>query len=234
MHVADPAIGILGANAIVGAGMPLAVGAALASKLLKQRPRRRLVLRRGRRQPGRRSTSRSTSPRSGTCRSSSCARTTSTPSSPTAARMTRVPSVVERCRAYGVDAERRRRQRRRGGVRGRVERGRSAAATGDGPRPDRGRDLPLARPLRGRRPALQARGRGRGLERPRPADASPARSSSAPGSRPRRGLQELARRGAGRRRGRRGSRARRRRRPRSRRRMSMSIATEPRRATWTR
>src|SRR3954466_5937419 len=26
MHVADPAIGILGANAIVGAGMPLAVG----------------------------------------------------------------------------------------------------------------------------------------------------------------------------------------------------------------
>src|SRR6201991_4943767 len=36
MHVADPAIGILGANAIVGAGMPLAVGAALASKLRKQ------------------------------------------------------------------------------------------------------------------------------------------------------------------------------------------------------
>ena len=36
MHVADPAIGILGANAIVGAGMPLAVGAALASKLLAQ------------------------------------------------------------------------------------------------------------------------------------------------------------------------------------------------------
>jgi TPP-dependent pyruvate/acetoin dehydrogenase alpha subunit len=36
MHVADPAIGILGANAIVGAGMPLAVGAALSSKLLGQ------------------------------------------------------------------------------------------------------------------------------------------------------------------------------------------------------
>ena len=36
MHVADPALGILGANAIVGAGMPLAVGAALTSKLLKQ------------------------------------------------------------------------------------------------------------------------------------------------------------------------------------------------------
>ena len=36
MHVADPQIGILGANAIVGAGMPLAVGAALSSKLLDQ------------------------------------------------------------------------------------------------------------------------------------------------------------------------------------------------------
>jgi TPP-dependent pyruvate/acetoin dehydrogenase alpha subunit len=36
MHVADPAIGILGANAIVGAGIPLAAGAALSSKLLRQ------------------------------------------------------------------------------------------------------------------------------------------------------------------------------------------------------
>jgi TPP-dependent pyruvate/acetoin dehydrogenase alpha subunit len=36
MHVADPAVGILGANAIVGAGIPLATGAALSSKLLRQ------------------------------------------------------------------------------------------------------------------------------------------------------------------------------------------------------
>ncbi len=36
MHVADPAVGILGANAIVGAGIPLATGAALASKTLGQ------------------------------------------------------------------------------------------------------------------------------------------------------------------------------------------------------
>lgn len=36
MHVADPSVGILGANAIVGAGIPLAVGAALSSKLLEQ------------------------------------------------------------------------------------------------------------------------------------------------------------------------------------------------------
>ena len=33
MHVADATVGILGANAIVGAGVPLAAGAALTSKL---------------------------------------------------------------------------------------------------------------------------------------------------------------------------------------------------------
>jgi pyruvate dehydrogenase E1 component alpha subunit len=36
MHVSDPRRGVLGANAIVGASMPLAVGAALSSKLLGQ------------------------------------------------------------------------------------------------------------------------------------------------------------------------------------------------------
>jgi TPP-dependent pyruvate/acetoin dehydrogenase alpha subunit len=36
MHVADPSVGILGANAIVGAGIPLAVGAALSSVRLGQ------------------------------------------------------------------------------------------------------------------------------------------------------------------------------------------------------
>jgi TPP-dependent pyruvate/acetoin dehydrogenase alpha subunit len=36
MHIADPAHGVLGANAIVGASLPLAVGAAMSSKLLSQ------------------------------------------------------------------------------------------------------------------------------------------------------------------------------------------------------
>jgi TPP-dependent pyruvate/acetoin dehydrogenase alpha subunit len=36
MHIADPAKGMLGANAIVGASLPLAVGAALSSKRLGQ------------------------------------------------------------------------------------------------------------------------------------------------------------------------------------------------------
>ncbi|WP_033289733.1 thiamine pyrophosphate-dependent dehydrogenase E1 component subunit alpha [Amycolatopsis jejuensis] len=34
MHVADPALGILGANAIVGAGVPIALGGALAAQVL--------------------------------------------------------------------------------------------------------------------------------------------------------------------------------------------------------
>jgi TPP-dependent pyruvate/acetoin dehydrogenase alpha subunit len=34
MHVADPRLGVLGANAIVGASLPLAVGAGMSSKLL--------------------------------------------------------------------------------------------------------------------------------------------------------------------------------------------------------
>jgi TPP-dependent pyruvate/acetoin dehydrogenase alpha subunit len=35
MHVADPSVGILGANAIVGAGIPIATGAGLSSKILR-------------------------------------------------------------------------------------------------------------------------------------------------------------------------------------------------------
>ncbi|MCW3013062.1 MAG: Acetoin dehydrogenase component alpha-subunit [Solirubrobacterales bacterium] len=36
MHIADPSHGVIGANAIVGASLPLAVGAGLSSKLLHQ------------------------------------------------------------------------------------------------------------------------------------------------------------------------------------------------------
>jgi pyruvate dehydrogenase E1 component alpha subunit len=35
MHIADPRLGILGANGIVGAGLPIATGAGLSAKLLK-------------------------------------------------------------------------------------------------------------------------------------------------------------------------------------------------------
>jgi TPP-dependent pyruvate/acetoin dehydrogenase alpha subunit len=35
MHIADPSLGILGANGIVGAGLPIATGAGMSAKLLK-------------------------------------------------------------------------------------------------------------------------------------------------------------------------------------------------------
>ena len=84
MHVADPSRGVLGANAIVGASLPLAVGAACrASCAARDGSRSRSSARaRSTRAP---STSRSTWRRSGTCRCCSSARTTSTPSSRTAA-----------------------------------------------------------------------------------------------------------------------------------------------------
>src|SRR5260370_32857806 len=36
MHIMDPSNGVLGANAIVGGGIPMTVGAALAARYLKQ------------------------------------------------------------------------------------------------------------------------------------------------------------------------------------------------------
>ena len=48
MHIADPTIGIFGANGIVGAGLPIAVGAATAAQLRARRQRGGGVLRRRR------------------------------------------------------------------------------------------------------------------------------------------------------------------------------------------
>jgi len=39
MHIADPDVGIFGANGIVAAGVPIAGGAALAAKLRRLRSR---------------------------------------------------------------------------------------------------------------------------------------------------------------------------------------------------
>src|SRR5258707_6162879 len=39
MHIADPAIGIFGANGIVGAGLPIAAGGAAAARLRRDGPR---------------------------------------------------------------------------------------------------------------------------------------------------------------------------------------------------
>ena len=67
MHIADPARGNLGANGIVGGGLPIAVGAAFSAK---RRGTARSPSRSSATAPITRArfTSRSTSPRSGSCR----------------------------------------------------------------------------------------------------------------------------------------------------------------------
>ena len=104
MHVADPAIGILGANAIVGAGMPLAVGAALSSKLLGQNRVAVSFFGEGAVNQGSFHESLNLAaiwdlPVIFLCENNVYAEFSDS------RRMTRVPSVVERCKAYGVHAE---------------------------------------------------------------------------------------------------------------------------------
>src|SRR5690242_14153852 len=103
MHVADPAIGILGANAIVGAGMPLATGAALSSKLLGQGRVAVTFFGEGAVNQGTFHESLNLAaiwalPVVFLCENNVYAEFSDS------RKMTRVPSVVERCRAYGVDA----------------------------------------------------------------------------------------------------------------------------------
>ena len=52
MHIADFEIGMLGANGIVAAGLPIGAGAALAERPRTERRRHRLLLQRGRRRRG--------------------------------------------------------------------------------------------------------------------------------------------------------------------------------------
>jgi TPP-dependent pyruvate/acetoin dehydrogenase alpha subunit len=105
MHVADPSIGILGANAIVGAGMPLAVGAALSSQRLGQDRVAITFFGEGAVNQGAFHESINLAaiwdlPVVFLCENNVYAEFSDSRS------MTRVPSVAERCRAYGVEAER--------------------------------------------------------------------------------------------------------------------------------
>ena len=83
MHIADPATGNLGANAIVGGSAGIATGAAFSSKYPEERPRRGLLLRRGRARPGPALRGDEPARSCGSCRSSSSARTTATTSTRT-------------------------------------------------------------------------------------------------------------------------------------------------------
>jgi TPP-dependent pyruvate/acetoin dehydrogenase alpha subunit len=104
MHVADPEIGILGANAIVGAGMPLAVGAALSSKLLGQGRVAVSFFGEGAVNQGAFHESLNLAaiwdlPVVFVCENNVYAEFSDSRT------MTRVPSVAARCAAYGVDAD---------------------------------------------------------------------------------------------------------------------------------
>src|ERR1700759_4500121 len=103
MHVADPAIGILGANAIVGAGMPLAVGAGLSSKLLRQNRVAVAFFGEGAVNQGTFHESLNLAavwdlPVVFVCENNTYAEFSDSRT------MTRVPAVVDRAAAYGVDA----------------------------------------------------------------------------------------------------------------------------------
>ena len=105
MHVADPSIGILGANAIVGAGMPLAVGAALSSQRLGQDRVAITFFGEGAVNQGAFHEAINLAaiwdlPVVFLCENNVYAEFSDSRC------MTRVPSVAERCRAYGVEAER--------------------------------------------------------------------------------------------------------------------------------
>src|SRR3954453_21306405 len=104
MHVADPSRGILGANAIVGASLPLAVGAGLSSKLLRQGRVAVSFFGEGAANQGAFHESLNLAaiwdlPVIFVCENNVYAEFSDS------RKMTRVPSVAERARVYAIDAE---------------------------------------------------------------------------------------------------------------------------------
>ncbi len=167
MHIADPKLGIFGANGIVAAGLPIAVGAAAAGAAPRRRQCGRGLLRRRRCGPGR--VPRGPEPRRRVGAAGDLLLREQW--------LRRVLSGGNpACRVAGAAGRRlrhplrcRRRQRRRGnGVR-HGRRGPHCTCRARTCR-RRGRDLPLARSLRRRPPALPLTGRGERLGGSRPAD----------------------------------------------------------------
>ena len=105
MHVADPARGVLGANAIVGASIPLAAGAGLSSKLLAQGRVAVAFFGEGAANQGAFHEAVNLAaiwdlPVLFVCENNVYSEFSDS------RRMSRVPSVAERAKAYGIDAER--------------------------------------------------------------------------------------------------------------------------------
>jgi TPP-dependent pyruvate/acetoin dehydrogenase alpha subunit len=105
MHVADPGRGVLGANAIVGASIPLAVGAGISSKLLAQGRVAVAFFGEGAANQGAFHEAVNLAaiwdlPVLFVCENNVYSEFSDS------RRMSRVPSVAERAKAYGIDAER--------------------------------------------------------------------------------------------------------------------------------
>src|SRR3954463_16482259 len=103
MHVADPSRGVLGANAIVGASVPLAVGAGLSSKLRRQDRVAVAFFGEGAVNQGSFHEAVNLAaiwdlPVLFVCENNLYAEFSDSRT------LTRVPSIVERCTAYGIDA----------------------------------------------------------------------------------------------------------------------------------
>ena len=191
MHVADPALGILGANAIVGAGMPIAVGAALASKLRGQGRVAVAFFGEGAVNQGAFHEALNLAavwdlPVLFLCENNLYAEFTRQPHDDARAARRRARAGLRHRRPSSSTAT-----TSRPSTRPRAAPS-ARCRDGDGPALIEADDLPLARPLRGRRPALQARGRGRRAGRDRDPLARRRREHRrARARRPRRDLAEL-------------------------------------------
>ena len=148
MHITAIDQGMLGADAIVAGSPAHRRRRGLRPAAAGQRRRRRLLLRRRRLEPGH--LPRGLQPRRGARRPVVfvCENNQWAISTPIAAVDRACADIADRAAGYGFPGERRRRQRRAGGARGRRA-GRGAGALGRGPDADRGQDLPHHAPLRG-------------------------------------------------------------------------------------
>ena len=178
MHIADPKLGIFGANGIVAAGVPIAAGAATAAQLRDDGSVTVAFFGDGAVAQGAFHEAVNLAavwklPVIFFCENNGYAEF-----SPASTQ--HAASLEHRAAGYGIPYVRRGRQRRRGdGVRHGARR-RRGARTARSLRGG-GRDLPLARPLRGRSRALPLGGRGRGVARPR--SSARARGRAAAGGR---------------------------------------------------
>ena len=102
MHICDPELGMLGANGIVGAGPPIATGAAFSAKYRGTDNVAVAFFGDGASNEGTFHEARQPGRAAGRCRWSSCARTTCTASSPARHRHQAITDIADRAAGYGI------------------------------------------------------------------------------------------------------------------------------------